>query len=642
MLATLVEQGKLPPLDKRLPEKPYVVPHAWLTTGKYGGQMRWICSSQIDWGVTRFVQQSTYGHSILRFLKDGTAVGPGLAESWEANADATVWTLHFRKGLKWSDGEPWTVDDILFWWEDEVQVPELNEPVPDEAKSSNGTPVTMKKLDDFTLQLTYDAPAPLTADRLAMWVKRGIGPGRWMDPKHYLTQFHPKYNTSVDKATWVQTFTEKRDFCENTESPVMTGWRMESHVKAQNSVWVRNPYYWATDKEGNQLPYIDRIVLTNYLDPEVMKLQITQGNVDYVHAAFMPLTLADVSTLKESEAKSGLELRFWDSGLGTTPGYYFCYDYIDPKIRQLAREPKFRKALSHAFNRQEVQKSLFFDTGELTTGTYSPKALEFNVEGGQTAFQEWRDSALKYDPELAKQMLDEIGLKDVNGDGWREQPDGSPLKVTLDYLSVASQEIIQKNELLARDWQAVGSNAALNSVPQPTWAEQWASGKLMVQSVDDVGQATSIATSPEFLVPVDSGHWAPLEGQFYAVRGSAKEKQELDKDPFQRTPPRMEPEKGGPVERLWQLYDQVRTEADPVKRTKFVWDMIKIHVDEGPFFSGVVANIPRMVLLKKDLKNVPRREDLATGGFVDNWSHPTPAVYDPETYFWENPDQHTS
>jgi peptide/nickel transport system substrate-binding protein len=68
--------------------------------------------------------------------------------------------------------------------------------------------------------------------------------------------------------------------------------------------------------------------------------------------------------------------------------------------------------------------------------------------------------------------------------------------------------------------------------------------------------------------------------------------------------------------------------------------MIKIHIEHGPFFMGTVANTPRVVLAKKDLRNVPRRENLAQGGFANPWIHPTPAVYDPETFYWENPEQH--
>ncbi|MER3404316.1 MAG: ABC transporter substrate-binding protein, partial [Chloroflexota bacterium] len=457
VLAERVHRGELPPVEQRLPETPYVVPHAWLTPGKYGGWMQWACTSADDWGTTHFIQESMYGHSPLRWLKDGLEIGPGLAERWETNADTSIWTFYFRKGLKWSDGQPWTVDDILFWWEDEVQIPDLNELPPDEARSGKGTLMQMRKIDDYTLQLIFDAPAPLTADRLAMWVKRGIGP-RWMDPKHYLAQFHPKYNADVDRATWVETFTAKRDFATNPECPTMTGWMLESYTKGQNSVWVRNPYYWCVDQWGNQLPYIDGITQTNVQDAQVLRLRITSGQVDYVHGGFVPLTLADVSVLRQAEPRSRLEVRFWDSGSGTSSMYFFNYDYADPKMRALIRDPKFRQALSHAYNRANVQKVVYFNTGELTTGTLSPKALEYNVEGGRRVYEEWRDSALRYDPDYAKRLLDEIGVTDKNRDGWREMPDGSPLVITLDYPAdqPPDSEHVRKNELLAKDWQAIG------------------------------------------------------------------------------------------------------------------------------------------------------------------------------------------
>jgi peptide/nickel transport system substrate-binding protein len=92
---------------------------------------------------------------------------------------------------------------------------------------------------------------------------------------------------------------------------------------------------------------------------------------------------------------------------------------------------------------------------------------------------------------------------------------------------------------------------------------------------------------------------------------------------------------------LWQLYDQARLEPDAMRRHQLVWDMIKIHVEDGPFFTGTTANAPSIVLVKEDLKNVPTQEDLALGGFVSPWLHPTPAVYDPESWYFENPDAHT-
>ena len=102
-------------------------------------------------------------------------------------------------------------------------------------------------------------------------------------------------------------------------------------------------------------------------------------------------------------------------------------------MRELIRNKTFRKALSHAYNRAQVQKDFFFNPGELTTGTYSPKAIEYNInDEGKAVYAECRDSAVKYDPEMAKQLLDEIGVK-AGADGKRTMPDGSPLQLTLDY-----------------------------------------------------------------------------------------------------------------------------------------------------------------------------------------------------------------
>jgi peptide/nickel transport system substrate-binding protein len=91
---------------------------------------------------------------------------------------------------------------------------------------------------------------------------------------------------------------------------------------------------------------------------------------------------------------------------------------------------------------------------------------------------------------------------------------------------------------------------------------------------------------------------------------------------------------------LVKIYDQTKLEPDAMKRHRMVWDMIKIHVDEGPFYMGSVANPPRLALVKQGLMNVPKRDDLHLKGFGNPWIHPTPAVYDPETWFWDDPTQH--
>ena len=642
MLAQMVAAGQLPPVEQRLPDHPYVVPHKWVSPGKYGGTIKTITNATSDASMGDAVGEAMYGHSPLRWLRDGLEIGPGLAESWEHSEDMSVWVLHFRSGVKWSDGVPFTVDDILYWWEDEVGVPDLKIFPPDEARSGKGTLMTLTKLDDYTLQMSFDAPAPLTADRLAMWVKRVNG-GGWLDPKHYLMQFHIKYNPNVDPNTWADNFILMRDFRQNPDSPVLTGWKLESIQSGQQAVWVRNPYYWCVDSAGNQLPYADRWVVTNFQDAEVAKLSITSGDVDVLAGGGMySLQIADIETVKASEAKSGLEVRLWDSGSGTSSMYFFNWNYRDKKMRDLIRNPQFRKALSIAYNRSQVQKAVYFGTGELTTGTLSPKAIEYQIPGGAAVYQEWRDSAVKYDPETAKKMLDEIGVKDVNGDGWRELPDGSPLLITLDYHASQPQsgEHVRKNEFLAKDWQAIGINAQLNPQPDTGYDDRWEAGQILMKTDWEVGDGPNHLVYPQWLVPMERSRWAPVNGRWYEVRGTPKETQELDKDPYDRTPPREPAEPGSPIDRLWQIYDQTKVEPDPMTRHHMVWDMIKIHVQDGPFFSGTVANTPRVIAVKKGLKNVPQRDDLALHGFVNPWIHPTPAVYDPETWYWDNPAAH--
>ena len=378
MLADLVKAGKLPAVEKRLPEHPYVVPHKWVTQGKYGGWIQEAVSSKTDQGYNQ-MQEHMYGHSPLRWLRDGLDIGPGLAERWEANADLSEWTLYFRKGLRWSDGEPWTVDDILFWWDDEVQMPDLKELPPDETRSGKGTLATMKKVDDYTLKMIFDSPAPLAADRLAMWVNRGQG-GRWMDPKHYLMKYHIKYTPTLDKAKWVDDFIFQRDVRQNPDSPTMTGWKLKVWNKGQSQVWERNPFYWCIDQWGNQLPYIDGITQTNYQDPQVFRLSVTDGKLDYIHGSFTPLTLADVSMLSQSLSKIKMELFYWDGGGGGN-GPFFNQTYKDEKLRTLFQKPDFLHAMSYAMDRPTIQKVVWYGTGEITTGTMSPKAFEFHVHG---------------------------------------------------------------------------------------------------------------------------------------------------------------------------------------------------------------------------------------------------------------------
>ncbi|HEX3813862.1 MAG TPA: ABC transporter substrate-binding protein [Mycobacteriales bacterium] len=637
----LKEKG-LPDVAKRLPQVPYVVPHLWVEPGKYGGTMNMAVFSTTGMGEDSTCYEFFYGPAPLRWLNDGLAVGPGLLDKWSSNADATEWTVHYRSGLKWSDGQPVTVDDTIFWWEDLV-LPGHNALTPPLGMlSAAGKPCHMTKVDDETLKLTYDSPQP----GLPLYLATGVNGHMTTMPKHYLKQFHPKYNSSVPKdwdsvgGLWEQ----KSKWMRNPACPTLAGYRCQSFDINKGVVLERNPYYYVVNTNGDQLPYIDKIVINCVQNSQVIKLQVQQGKIDYCHGPFNQIDLSDVSTLNRFKDSGDYRILLWDSGSGTGDMFFLNYDYIanDQKYGKLFRDKRFRQAISHAYDRTTARKTLYFGTGEITTGSLGPKAPEFNTKpSGPSLYAQWRDSYSKHDPAKAKALLADLGLKDSNGDGYVEFPDGSKLTVSVPYSADQSATGNAHDDQLVADAKKVGIHLLRTPIPPTSFNDMWAAGKFMSRTNWEVSNG-SLLVAAYWLLPLENARWAPLEGMMYAVTGTANEKKELNVAPAKRHPPRMAPEKGGPVEKMWNLYNAAKREPDALKRTQHFWDIIKVHIEEGPFFMGVVTNYLQPIIAKNDLRNVPTRDNLAQHGLVNDWELPCPAVYEPETYYWSNPSSHTT
>jgi peptide/nickel transport system substrate-binding protein len=163
MLHEKVMAGELPPLDERIPAEPLVIT-PYNEIGTYGGTWH-----RFDTATNgNHLAMAMYGYSPVHWVKDGLDKQPGLAKGWDFNEDKTEYTLFFREGTKWSDGQPFTVDDFLYWWEDMVINPDHSD-VPPDYLISGGETATVTKVDDYTLKFNFAAPAPLFLDRLAMW-----------------------------------------------------------------------------------------------------------------------------------------------------------------------------------------------------------------------------------------------------------------------------------------------------------------------------------------------------------------------------------------------------------------------------------------------------------------------------------------
>ena len=285
LLAGLVKAGKLPPIDQRLPEKPYVVqPGSMinekflkLKVGKYGGTMQ-LAQEAPSGDPHIFIGNNEYLLQSPDLFDFDTRIEGGVLESWKANDDNTVFTFTLRKGLKWSDGTPVTMEDVKFAWEDVLLNEKITPIFPEYLRtglSGAGNPGKIAFIDDWTFSITFDKPYGSFLAQIGVGGWRGYG--GLIKPKHYLKQFHIKYTPQAELAPklkaaslpedqWQSLFNAKQmtEWMWNITNengighPTLTPWVIQK-VEGGTFTFERNPYYWKVDAEGNQLPYIDGI-----------------------------------------------------------------------------------------------------------------------------------------------------------------------------------------------------------------------------------------------------------------------------------------------------------------------------------------------------------------------------------------------
>ena len=265
ILAEMVESGDLPPLEERLPANPLVL-EPFNEIGTYGGTLRRATAWLGPYLTENFTREAlTRWHAPLA---SAGPPQPNLAESWEYNDEGTEVTVHLREGIKWSDGEPFTAEDIEFYWYDIMLDENVTESMPG-ALVVEGEPPELEVVDEFTLKFIYPKPYYFFAEAMATAYEIA-----W--PKHYMSQFHPKYNTS---ATY-------EDLNANAELETGRGrvtlqaWMLDEWVEGDAYRLVRNPYYWKVDPEGKQLPYFDHAVVEMVEDRQSVALGNVTGDFD--------------------------------------------------------------------------------------------------------------------------------------------------------------------------------------------------------------------------------------------------------------------------------------------------------------------------------------------------------------------------
>ena len=440
MLTAKVKAGELPPVNERLPDNPLVVVPLE-EIGTYGGTIRRALTGDViqTQGPVKAFNDNLMGYERPYPPK---SIQLNLAESFDLSDDGKTAIAKIRKGVKWSDGVPFTVDDILFWYYDmefNDDARRATRPIPPAHWRVDGKPIKFEKIDDHTLKIS--SPKPLGR------VRQALSHEEIAYPKHILAKHHPKYNPEANYKDFRDLTTDSQLIME-PDLPRLSAWVPVEWIRGQRIVYERNPFYWKVDSAGNQLPYADRYTFDIIQDPKVILLKFINSEFDLFGRYFQ---MDMYPTLKSEEIKGKFKLRV--SGPIGAQAYYLNWDAHNPMLREAFRNKNVRMGLSHAINREEIKEIIYF--GLLLPSGYSFGPLDpyFSEE----VYKKYSE----YNPELARELLDREGYRDSDGDGFRELKDGSRFELNIDVTS--SQKIaVDVCELVSEHWKAIGIKANLN------------------------------------------------------------------------------------------------------------------------------------------------------------------------------------
>ncbi|MSO91510.1 MAG: ABC transporter substrate-binding protein [Acetobacteraceae bacterium] len=463
-LAALVKAGKLPPVEQRLPAEPMVL-KPLRSVGTYGGTWR---RGFLGPGDRENGNRIRAGEKLLFWNAAGTEIAPQVAKGFEISEDGKRTLLFLRKGMKWSDGSPFTADDFMFWYEDMYTVKDLVS-VPAPELSVNRKPGRMVKVDETTVAFEFDEPYYLFPQMIAGDTQIGGGQSRLQSegralglyaPAHYLKKYLPKYtppetlNAQAKAAgyeNWVQYFRFKSDWSLNKEVPTLAAWSMVQPVNSQIWVLERNPYFYIVDTEGNQLPYIDRVQLTLAENPEVINLRAIAGEFDYMER-FMDL--AKLPVFLENAARGGYRVHLDPGFNGGDSLLFFNMAYRqDTELRKWFQNTDFRRALALGIDRDQLNEAFWLGLG--TPGSAMPSPVIPESPG-----EEYRKRWATLDVKKANAMLDSIGLTKKDAEGYRLRTDnGQRLRLQVDVAQTLTPTWPQQVEMIAQQWRAIGIHA---------------------------------------------------------------------------------------------------------------------------------------------------------------------------------------
>ena len=602
-LAERVTQGALPSVAGRLPVAPRLIDLSapGLSLGQPGGTLRLLMGDQRD-----IRMMTIYGYTRLVVFNLKGELEPDLLESFEVDRSRVV-TLHLRAGHKWSDGHPFTTEDFRYFWEDVANNEVLSPGGPPPQMLALGKKPRVEIIDALTIRYSWEEPNPSFLPAIA-----GAQPLYVYMPAHYMRQFHAKYADkealaravkSLKVKDWSSLHDRKSRMYrpENPDLPALDPWVNRTAPPAEQYVFERNPFFHRVDANGRQLPYIDKVEMSlgsTTLIPA--KIGSGEGDLQARYIRFDNYTF-----LKQAEKLHNYKVRLWQAARGSFVALTPNFNTVDPVWRGLIRDVRFRRALSLGINRHDINQCIFFGLARETADTMAPGSPLFKPQ--------YASAYAQFDPDAANTLLDELGLKQRDWEGFRKLPDGRRAELIIETAGESTEET-DILELVAGDYHNLGLRIVVHGSQRDVFRRRIIAGQTVLSAFAGLDNALAGPDMPpDALAPSNRGqmHW-PRWGEHMESNGASGEAADL--------PAAME---------LVGLLKRWRQSTTSLERTDIWQRMLEIHADQV-FTIGVISGTQQPVVVSNRLRNVPVTANYSfePGAFF--------GVYNPDTFWFSD------
>ncbi|MAJ99478.1 MAG: peptide ABC transporter substrate-binding protein [Rhodospirillaceae bacterium] len=603
LLSKMVKNGKLPPVESRLPQTPRVIDFAGrnLEIGKFGGTLKMLMARAKD-----ARQMTVYGYARLLIYKPKTfEFQPDILQSFDV-IQGKKFIFNLRPGHKWSDGHPFTAEDFRYWWEDVANNPKLSPVGPPKVMKVDGKLPQFRILDNLSIQYEWEKPNPDFLAALA-----GASPLYIYRPAHYMRQFHENFTanselqklvTTAKQRNWAALHNKMDNLYrnDNIDLPVLQPWVCISKSSSNRLRFKRNPFFHRIDPKGQQLPYIDEFIF-GIASNKLISAKTGTGEVD-LQARY--LRFDDYTFLKKGEDRSPYSTRLWTTAKGSHLALFPNLNHKNKVLRSIMQDVRFRRALSMAVNRYEINQVIYYGLAIEGNNTVLPESPLYKPY--------YRSKWAQLNLKSANQLLDDMGLIKRDSRGIRLLPDGNPLNLIIETAGESTEQT-DILELIHDSWLKIGIKIYSKPSQRNVFRNRIFSGEtaISIWSGIENGLASANSSPAEFAPTTQQLLQWPKWGQHFETGGKAGQ---IPNDPF--------------AMELLKLYRDWRAEPVFAKR-KDIWEkVLDIHTEQV-YSIGLIAGVLQPVVVSNNLKNVPIKG-------IYNWNPGAHfGIYSPDTFWFK-------